>query len=254
MKTIQSTSLLALSVVSMALIIAPRANGQYVTIIRNTQVERLAESQVELVSPEGLRILIDVADPDSLTKPPTEQDILLSTHLHRDHFNKVFADSFPGKQIRMEEGEIDLPKLHIKSIVASHSTAIPSKEVGGDNFIFIIDLAGLRIIHFGDLEQTELSASQVAALADVDVAFGMVYYPQIVDIINIVKPHILIPTHIWGSPKFKFLMQQWPALRTHQNWLKLTKNSLPMETSLLFIGDWGERIGSIYKLPYFEME
>ena len=56
-------------------------------------------AQVELISPQGTRVLIDVADPSALISPATEEDILLTTHGHSDHFDADFADSFPGQQL-----------------------------------------------------------------------------------------------------------------------------------------------------------
>ena len=65
-------------------------------------------AQFELVSPEGTRALIDVANPGGLTSPPTEADVLLTTHSHQDHVSTDFRKSFPGQQLNVEEGEINL--------------------------------------------------------------------------------------------------------------------------------------------------
>ena len=42
-------------------------------------------AQVEIISPRGVRVLIDVHDPSLLSKPATKQDMLLTTHRHFDH-------------------------------------------------------------------------------------------------------------------------------------------------------------------------
>ena len=83
------------------------------------------EAQIELVSPGGTLVLIDIANPDALSKPATRKDILLTTPTHYDHFNRSFADSFPGRQMRMERGEIKLRDVNIKGIAASHSAILP---------------------------------------------------------------------------------------------------------------------------------
>ena len=52
-------------------------------------------AQIELISPEGLRVLIDVHDPSALSSPPTAKDVLLTTHNHGDHRRLDFVSSFP---------------------------------------------------------------------------------------------------------------------------------------------------------------
>ena len=42
-------------------------------------------AQTELVSPQGVHVLIDIADPSKVLEPVTDQDILLTTHDHPDH-------------------------------------------------------------------------------------------------------------------------------------------------------------------------
>jgi L-ascorbate metabolism protein UlaG (beta-lactamase superfamily) len=51
-------------------------------------------AQVEIISPGGTRILIDVANPSALSRPATEQDVLLTTHTHADHYNRAFVKAF----------------------------------------------------------------------------------------------------------------------------------------------------------------
>ncbi|NQT56646.1 MAG: hypothetical protein HQ551_10500 [Desulfobacteraceae bacterium] len=63
-------------------------------------------AQIELIGPEGSRVLIDVNDPSALSGPPTAQDVLLTTHNHGDHRRLDFINSFPGKQLDVKTGEI----------------------------------------------------------------------------------------------------------------------------------------------------
>ncbi len=83
-------------------------------------------AQVELFSPEGIRVLIDVARPRLLTRPATENDVLLTSHWHFDHINGAFVDSFPGRQIKAKKDAIELKGVSIKGIVASHSQIPPT--------------------------------------------------------------------------------------------------------------------------------
>jgi hypothetical protein len=83
-------------------------------------------AQAELLCCEGTRILIDVALPDRLSKPATKSDILLTTHMHSDHYNPRFA--FPGKKIQhivlnrqrtLESAQITFLLLRWRAFVSS---------------------------------------------------------------------------------------------------------------------------------------
>ena len=126
-------------------------------------------AQFELIGPQGTRVLIDVFNPLALSSPVTDKDILLTTHGHNDHFKADFADSFPGQQLRMQEGESNLSDVSIRGIASSHS---PAREIkpGLGNYIFIVDMGGLRIAHFGDIGQEQLTQEQLDALGEVDIA------------------------------------------------------------------------------------
>lgn len=240
--------LVALCCMYWLLCCATAAMGQDVTIMKNTLFGRLGEAQVELTGPDGVHILIDVADPDSLSCVPTERDILVTTHLHYDHIKKYFADSFPGQQIRMERGEITRPGLRIRSIIASHNAYPPSHVLGGDDFIIVIDWGSLRIVHFGDFEQTEFTADQLAELADVDIAFVPLYNPVIGRAVEQAKPRLLIPTHMSNSSGMKELVQRWPVREVEQDWVRLAKGDVPVDTTLLLVGDWARRFAGIFRL------
>ncbi|HEY5487790.1 MAG TPA: hypothetical protein VIK06_09095 [Candidatus Limnocylindrales bacterium] len=42
--------------------------------------------------------------------------MLLTTHLHSDHYNQVWADAFPGKKITKESTQLKLDDLTVTSI------------------------------------------------------------------------------------------------------------------------------------------
>src|SRR4030042_1796736 len=94
-------------------------------------------AQVELISPGNTRILIDVYNPAGLSSPAVENDVLLTTHSHQDHYKASFLNSFPGQQLQFEPGDINLSDVTIKSIVSSHNA---TTELDGSNYIFIIDI------------------------------------------------------------------------------------------------------------------
>lgn len=60
--------------------------------------------------------------------------------------------------------------VRIFSVPGMHNPVPVNLEMP-TNTIFVVETAGLRIAHFGDLGQTEFTAEQLAALGRIDVAF-----------------------------------------------------------------------------------
>ena len=127
-------------------------------------------AQVELVTPAGRHIYIDVWNISFLTKEPSAEDVLLTTHMHTDHYFSEFVESFPGQKIIMTTGKIDLPDISVLSIVSAHLPADPLEAEKATNFLFVIETGGLRITHFGDIGQDALTAEQLAQIGMVDLA------------------------------------------------------------------------------------
>ena len=115
-------------------------------------------AQVELSADGGARVLIDVWSPDALSAPATAEDVLLTTHTHDDHLSPDFQADFPGEQLFVREGSLDT------SVATDHAPS-PRRTLrvtrivaeGGSDYIFVIDMGGLRVVHFGDLGQDALT-------------------------------------------------------------------------------------------------
>jgi len=209
-------------------------------------------AQVELVSGEGTRVFIDVYDPNQVSSPATENDILLTTHSHFDHFNEDFLTSFPGQQLRFEPGEINLPDVTIKGIVSSHNA---TEEPDGSNYIFIIDMGGLRIVHFGDIGQDQLTEEQLNELGEVDIAitqFSNSYSDMDAEnkkgfnLMEQVRPGLIIPTH-YDTDSLEYAIETWKvACITGTNILTIKSSDLPEETTLIVMG----QLAPVYKTTY----
>ncbi len=208
-------------------------------------------AQFELISPGGKRVLIDVFNPELLSSPPTEDDILLTTHLHDDHFNGSFVDSFPGQQIMNEVGEIDLPDVSIQGIASSHwADEIPVPK-GGSNYIYVVDMGGMRFAHFGDIGQTELSEEQLAALGEVDVAMILIGGMCITsdgnsfNLLEQIQPRLVIPTHADTASLLRGA-ETWDAYYgapgsdvSNITSVGIKPSDLSDETKFLMLGEWG---------------
>ncbi|MCP4541618.1 MAG: MBL fold metallo-hydrolase [Chloroflexi bacterium] len=218
-------------------------------------------AQFELISPTGRRVLIDVHDPDRLSSPPTEDDILLTTHRDSDHYVSNFARSFPGQKILSEVGEISLPDVTIQGIASAHSAGEVLVPQGGSNYIFIIDMAGMRFAHFGDIGQEELSQEQLDALGDVDVAMillgGMCSASQdnSFGLIEQVQPQLIIPTHT-AMPGLERGVEMWdaycgdPWIYTEDiSGISIKPADLSGEIKFLMLGEWGVACKGKFDLP-----
>jgi hypothetical protein len=212
-------------------------------------------AQVELIAASGRRVLVDVAASSRLSKPAGTEDILLTSHAHSDHYDPNFVDTFPGQKITIEQADIRLDDVTISSIPAAHDDGGVMAPKDGSDYVFVIDMAGLRVVHFGDLGQTELSADQLAKIGKVDVAISQLYNTySSMDATNQkgfnqmkqVGPRILIPTHL--SPgTAELAVSTWSATYATAP-LSLTGARLPARTTVVFMGGMAASYGQEYKL------
>jgi hypothetical protein len=209
-------------------------------------------AQVELISASGTRVFIDVYDPNGVSSPATENDVLLTTHSHYDHFNADFLTTFPGQQLQFEPGNISLSDTAIKGIVSSHEA---SAEPDGSNYIFIIDMGGLRIVHFGDIGQDQLTEEQLSELGKVDIAITQLANPfsdmsvenkKGFNLMEQVQPKLIIPTH-YDTDSLGYAIDTWDVVCiTDTNILTISRSGLPEETTLIVMG----QLAPVYKATY----
>ena len=211
------------------------------------------KAQIELLSSRNKRILIDVYDSSVLSRPQNNSDILLTTHTHSDHYNFSFYYDFEGTSLFVREGKIESDDIHIRSIFGGHSDADPYKNENGSNYIFIIDMDDLRIVHFGDLGQESLSSEQLAAIGEVDVAIMQLFNPYSMmdlankkgfNLMNQINPKLIIPTHI-TSEAAQLAHTIWECNYSNAKAVRINKRNLGEQTQLLFLGKNASEYGSL---------
>ena len=214
-------------------------------------------AQIELIGPEGSRVLIDVNDPSALSGPPTAQDVLLTTHNHGDHrrLDFVSAFAFPGKQLDVKTGGIKLKDISIRGIASAHNEGDEFRDEKGTNYIFIIDMAGLRIAHFGDIGQVALTPEQLKVLGQVDIAItqlASVFADMTAEnikgfnLMDQVQPKLIIPTHIFDPTCAKIAADKWIGYNSYKKYLSPSIDNLPEATTIIFMG----RNANLVKLSY----
>ncbi len=103
--------------------------------------------------------------------PPIEVsdvDLLLVTHEHLDH-NGVEAIAGEPSVLRSTAGKLSSPIGEVVAIASEHDEAAGTER--GPNTIFVFELDGLRVAHFGDFGQAELRPEQAAAIGEIDLLF-----------------------------------------------------------------------------------
>jgi Beta-lactamase superfamily domain len=209
--------------------------------------------QVELVAASGRRVLIDVWNPSALSSPATATDVLLTTHLHSDHYNQVWTDAFPGKKITSESTQLKLDDLAVTSIAASHTDDNVQPDPDASDHIFVIDFDGFRIVHTGSMGQTSLTDGQLATIGAPDIAFAALQDVSGTNHTNPLKqikqmsPKLLIPTHArleYVQPAGK----EWSGTYTEKASVTITKDQLPAKTAMLFMGQQASTWGAVLKI------
>jgi L-ascorbate metabolism protein UlaG (beta-lactamase superfamily) len=215
-------------------------------------------AQFELIGPSGQRVLVDVWDPTALSAPASAADVLLTTHLHTDHYNEGFEEAFPGQKLTNEAGTIDLDQVKIVGLDSSHD-ATPIVPGDASDHIVIVDIGGFRVVHFGDIGQPVLSDEQIAAIGEVDVAIlplrdvagvggdvgGASGYP--LDLVAQVKPALVIPTHT-NTELVTAAAERWDATYTTHTSVTIPRDEVPGQTTLLFMGILAPSFGSLFDL------
>jgi L-ascorbate metabolism protein UlaG (beta-lactamase superfamily) len=95
-------------------------------------------------------------------------DLTLVTHEHLDH-NGVEAIPGDAPILRSTAGQLDSPIGTVVAVSSEHDQQAGTQR--GSNTIFVFELDGVRVAHFGDFGQSELRPEQADAIGSVDLMF-----------------------------------------------------------------------------------
>jgi L-ascorbate metabolism protein UlaG (beta-lactamase superfamily) len=136
-----------------------------------------------------------------------EADLLLVTHEHIDH-NGVDAIGGDPAILRSTAGKLESPIGEVVAIASEHDEAAGTER--GPNTIFVFELDGLRVCHFGDFGQSALRPEQATAIGAVDLLILPVGGGPTIGaegaaaIIERLSPRWVVPMH-YRTPKIGFL-------------------------------------------------
>lgn len=136
-----------------------------------------------------------------LEYPPIEgirADVVLVTHEHADH-NGVEAIDGDPVVLRSTAGRLSSPIGDVVAVASEHDDAAGSQR--GPNTIFVFELDGIRVAHFGDFGQRALRDEQAEAIGSVDLLFVPVGggptldAQQAADVVERLGPRWIVPMH-----------------------------------------------------------
>ncbi len=136
-----------------------------------------------------------------------EADLLLVTHEHMDH-NGVEAIGGEPTVLRSTAGTLQSPLGEVVAIASEHDEAAGTER--GPNTIFVFELDGLRVCHFGDFGQSTLREEQAAAVGSCDLLFlpvgggPTIGATQARAIVERLRPRWVVPMH-YRTPRIGFL-------------------------------------------------
>ena len=155
-----------------------------------------------ITSDQGPKIIIDPYEPGafggqlSYGKIKDQADIVLTSHDHADH---NYTKDLPGKpQIIKGSGSKTAKGISIKGIATYHDPSKGSER--GTNTIFTFKIDHIQLCHLGDLGH-HLSDEELAEIGPVDIllipvgGFFTIDSKEATDIVEQIKPKILIPMH-----------------------------------------------------------
>ncbi len=162
-----------------------------------------------------------------------EADLLLVTHEHMDHTG-VEAIGGEPTILRSTAGTLESPLGEVTAIASEHDEQAGTAR--GPNTIFVFELDGVRVCHFGDFGQRELREEQAAAIGEVDLLIvpvgggPTIGAQQAAAIVARLAPRWVVPMH-YRTPRIGFLETADEFLERSEHVLRLPDSTF--ETSAL---------------------
>lgn len=213
-----------------------------------------------LVSPAKTRVLIDPipAEIGYTLPPPIQADLVTISHEHGDH-NNVSLATGAFKLLRglsddkkdWQKHDVTVGDVRVRSVGVYHDEKKGAER--GLNSVFIYEVAGLRIVHLGDLGHL-LDKGQLKAIGRADVlmvptgGFYTIGPEQAHKVIGQLKPkYFILPMH-YRTDVLKIEQLAWieefiriedpvttHVFREKSNTLRINPDQMPKEPKIVIL-------------------
>ncbi len=159
------------------------------------------------ITADGKTLLTDPYSPKVGYKPfAVKPDLVVISHEHFDHNDTDWLEGKPvilhglGSDGQVQHIDRQVGPFHVRTVPARHWEN-PDQAQRGNDAIFVVEVAGLKIVHLGDLGR-KLTAKQVKEIGRPDVlmipvgGFFTIDADQAYSVVEQLKPRIyVIPMH-----------------------------------------------------------
>ncbi len=163
---------------------------------------------------------------------------ILQMRSQDEYRDPAFIDAYPDvPKILNEEGEITTNDFHIYSVQSSFLGNEINDNSG--SVVMVIEVDGLRIAHFGDIGQDELTQDQLDRIGKIDIAFmpfdnvhsGMTLENEKgFNLASQLNSKIVIPTRYTPDTANPLLEEKYGDITTYENIFEVSTEELPEDT------------------------
>lgn len=230
------------------------------SVVESVTIHYSDHAQFELIDSHGGHVLVDFLYPDRLTTPVTEADILLTTNQRYYTFSEEFLDTFPGEQLFAQEGHIKTDHVSVTGIASAfHRNDLSFPPEGGTNYIYLIEMGGLRIAHLGNIGQEYFTEKQLEILGEIDVVISQfkLGYSEVdttnkiaFNLMDQLKPKLIIPTYGSGNMEvINIAAEKWEVLAATTESVTISASMLSDNTQFLIFGSNAKTMQSLFEVP-----
>ncbi len=221
------------------------------------ELKWLGHSAFLITSSQGTKILID--PPNAATgydiAPISGIEAVLVSHEHADHNNIQLAAGSPLVMRGLSSTGWNSIDQKVKDVrIYSISPAVPiyhDNQQGaqrGRNTIFVLEVDGLRLAHVGDLGHL-LTPEAIQSLGQLDILLVPVGGSYTIDgaaasqVVGQLNPRMVVPMHYkttrlpanWPGAGVEPFLEGKKVERPNSTSIKLTKSSLPVQTTVVVL-------------------